>query len=358
MDNQTVDRLNRLHDAITEWLRPDNHDLKEAIDRTVNQKLFSFEDVKHQILVLKKTLNKRDILRWAEPILKHDDKIEEKNILCLHAGNLPLVGLQDLLATIIAGHHYRGKISRKDPYLLPSLLKILAKKGLVEQNSWTTDLTDFSNRKAEAVLFAGSTNSVNDVFNELENMGIATSNTPALVRTADFSIAYIEDSAPETMNQLAESVFRYGGKGCRSVAMVVAPFSLKSKKCGFTDYIEQFLMKAPQHDKAPPALYQRYAYNKAVGIDQAWLDNFLIEETDIRPSIPYVLHWVQGGKEKLGELIQKYSAGLQTVYVKDPTVQIDGVNPELLVDAQQPPIYWKPDGVDSVEWLLHLNEQK
>jgi len=347
-------RITRLQFIIDEWLHPNNYELKEAIDKTVNEGFFSFEDIKHQLLVFKKTLNKRDFLRWAEPLKRKPSSRKEKRVLCLHAGNIPLVGLQDLLAVLISGDHYSGKVSRKDPYLLPTLLKKLEKEGFVEQRDWSTDLNELPNSAADAVLFSGSTDSVDNVFDKLVSMKLVKHQTPALVRTAHFSIAYIEDSNPETMDQLTQAVFRYGGKGCRSVAMVVAPFSLHSKKCSFTDYIEKFLMAVPQNEKAPPSLYQRYAYNKAVGIEQAWLDNFLIEEIETEPKEPFILHWVKGDKKTLTELIGRYKKGLQTVYVQDPSVEIEGVDTELLMDAQQPPVYWQPDGVDIVSWLNNL----
>lgn len=349
-------RIDLLQTTIDEWLHPKNFQLKEAIDKTVNEGFFSFEDIKHQLLVFKKTLNKRDLLRWADPLKKNSSNRKDKRILCLHAGNIPLVGLQDLIAVLISGFHYTGKISRKDPYLLPSLLKKLQSEGFVEKGEWSTDLSELSKKPADAVLFSGSTDSVDTVFDKLISLTLVNQKTPALVRTAHFSIAYIEDSFTDTMEQLTKAVFRYGGKGCRSVAMVVAPFSLHSKKCSFTDYIEQFFMAVPQHQKAPPSLYQRYAYNKAVGIEQAWLDNFLIEETDMEPKEPFILNWVKGGKETLTELVDRFKNGLQSVYVQDPSIDIKGIETELLMDAQKPPIYWRPDGVDTVSWLNNLDK--
>ncbi len=347
-------RIDRLQSVIFEWLHPNNYHLKEAIDKTVNEGFFSFEDIKHQLLVFKKTLNKRDLLRWAEPLNRKPSNRKIKRILCLHAGNIPLVGLQDLLAVLVSGHYYTGKISRKDPYLIPSLLKKLQNAGLVEKGKWSTDLTQLPKILSDAVLFSGSTNSVDTVFDKLIDLKLVKPQTPALVRTAHFSIAYIEDSLPDTMDQLTNAVFRYGGQGCRSVAMVVAPFGLHSKKCSFTDYIEKFFLSAPLHEKAPPSLYQRFAYNKALGVEQAWLDNFLIEETDIEPQEPFILHWVKGDKDTLTKLVDHYKNGLQTVYVKDPSVEIDGIETELIIDAQQPPIYWRPDGVDTVSWLAKI----
>ena len=50
--------IEKLQSAIDEWLSPDNNDLRKAIEATVDDGLFSFEDIKYQVLALKKTLKK------------------------------------------------------------------------------------------------------------------------------------------------------------------------------------------------------------------------------------------------------------------------------------------------------------
>lgn len=357
MENELSLRIEALQEAIEEWLSPGNYRLKEAIDKTVNEGLFSFEDIKYQLLALKNALKPGEFKRWTEYAdVSHLTKQKQQTILCLHAGNLPLVGVQDIMAVALTNHNYLGKLSRKDPWLPATLLQILNKHGIFH-GKWSTDLEDLSGERAGALLFSGSTESVAPVIEALENHNLADESTPKLMRTAHYSIAFIEDNKPDTFRQLAHAVLRYGGSGCRSVAMVVAPFGLKSKKCEFTDYVEEFWLKYPQHQNPEPSLFHRYAYNHAVGIEQSWLDDFLIEETDLQPSEPFILHWVKGDKDTLNNLVLKHKLGLQTIYVTDPDVELpkELPNAELLIDAQHPPIWWRPDGVDPLKWLDRLN---
>lgn len=357
MENMLKIRIEALQEAVEEWLSPENYRLKEAIDKTVKEGLFSFEDIKYQLLALKIALKRGEFKRWIEfAEVRHLTKQQEKTILCLHAGNLPLVGVQDILAVALTNHNYLGKLSRKDPWLPATLLQILNEHEILE-GKWSTDLDDLKAEKAGALLFSGSTESVTPVIETLKAHNLADESTPKLMRTAHYSIAFIEDGKPETFRQLADGVLRYGGSGCRSVAMVVAPFELKSKKCEFTDYVEEFWLKNPQHQKPQPSLYHRYAYNRSIRIEQSWLDDFLIEETDLQPSEPFILHWVKGDKDTLKNLVQKHQQGLQTIYVTDPDTEIPEELPkaELLTDAQQPPIWWRPDGVDPLKWLNRLS---
>lgn len=334
-------------------MQPDNFTLKEAIDRTVSEALFSFEDVKYRILSLKETLKRENLFHWAELTGLIEDSSKGKTIVCLHAGNLPLVGIQDLLAVIMTGGKYVGKLSKKDPYLLESFLDKLNEHGICNDHIHEINLEKLNGITADAVVFSGSERSVQTVQDKLNALSIVQKISPFLIRTAHFSVAWIHDQHPETMNQLMNAVFRYAGKGCRSVAIVVAPFSFTSNSCNFTDYIESFWIKNPQKEKPPESLFHRFAMNKAVGISQIWLDDFLIEEDLKKPDSNFVLHWIEGGENELRDIITMNKSGLQSIYSTARSVgtEIENRVIELLDDAQTPPIWWRPDGIDTITWL-------
>ena len=345
--------IKNLSKAIDSWLRPDNLDLKNAIEKTVEEGFFSFPDIKHRIRVLKSTLRKIDLETWAERSgLKYQSLIN-KNILCLHAGNIPLVGLQDLLAVALTGGQYNGKISKNDPYLLPTAIQKFEEYEMIEETQWSHNLQYFTEKKMDAILFAGSQDSAARVKSLLESLRMIQSDTPSLYRTAHYSIAFVEDNNPETMQDLTEAVFRYGGTGCRSVAIVVAPYHLNDEKCRFTDYVEAFWLRNPQMSQPNESLFYRYAYNKAIGIPQAWLNDFLIEENHSHPKQKFILYWVKGGINELSELTEKYKNGLQSVYSTSSFIgeEVSGYRIEPLSQAQEPPFWWKPDKIDTISWL-------
>lgn len=347
------EHIELINGAVQEWLSPDNMDLKKAIDRTVQENLFSMADIKHQIISLKKTVHKAGILTWADNSGLQHQSLQGKKVVCLHAGNLPLVGFQDLLAVVLTGGIYIGKLSKKDPYLLPTFIQILRQRGLLESSSWNTNLSNLSDTLGDAVLFAGSEESVGPVMEKLRKQNIIKPSAQALLRTAQFSVAYIEDNQPKTMKDLTEAVFRYGGQGCRSVAIVIAPFHLKAEKCSFTDYVESFWLHNPQHKKPGAGLEYRYAYNKAVDKPQAWLNDFLIEEGLPDEIKKFVLFWIKGSENDLRRVVSEQMHNIQSVYVQPGSniSEVAGIKTEILSSAQQPPIHWQPDRVDSISWL-------
>lgn len=351
------EHIQNISEAISAWLKPDNIELKQAIDRTVREGLFSLEDIKHQIRHLKQSLQKEHLLEWASRSGLKYNSLKDRQVICLHAGNLPLVGIQDFLAVLLTGGTYKGKVSRKDPYLLPSLFSVCRNHQVLGPSLWSTSLDDLKDSNADFVLFAGSESSAPKVEEELIRLRVIKPDAPKLMRTSHFSIAYITDIKPSTMTDLTEAIFRYGGAGCRSVGVVVAPYHLDSEKCSFTDYVEAFWLKSPQHEKPTPALYHRYALNKGLEIPQMWLDYFLIEEHIVYPTEKFILHWVKGEKDKLEEIVNEFGKGLQSIYSTEDNIleETGNFSFEPISEAQTPPIWWKPDGKDSISWLQENN---
>lgn len=349
-------RIDTLLEVFNDWLTDDNEFLRQAIARTVEEEYFAFHDIKYSLNALKSTLNRTALEEWVQRSgIRDDHDASGKNVLCLHAGNLPLVGFQDALAVLLSGARYTGKISRKDPYLLPTFLNEVKKTGSWSSIDvqWSHRLDDLEDMQNDAILFAGSEESVPGVRQAIEDLNLEKPDTRFLIRTAHFSIAYLDNRQEKHMEDLVEAIFRYGGKGCRSVAIVVSPYSLDTIKCELTDYIEAFWLDNPQHEKPKPSLQQRFAYNKAIERPQAWLDDFLLQEGGLEMDQDFICYWVQGNEEKVGELAGMFTDELQSIYITHPDIAIPGFEDktEYLSDAQSPPIFWKPDGTDILKWL-------
>ncbi len=356
MTTDIASRIDTLLEACEGWLTDENEYLAHAIGRTVEEGYFSFEDVKFALNALKDNINRTALEEWVvRSGIQEKGDASGTNVFCLHAGNLPLVGFQDALAVILSGARYAGKISRKDPYLLPTFLNEVKKTELWSSIDvqWSHRLDDFEGMQNNAILFAGSEQSVPGVEEALDACSLRQEQSRMLIRTAHFSMAYLDNRKPEHMEELVEAIFRYGGKGCRSVAVVVSPFPLDEIKCELTDYIESFWLDNPQHEKPRPKLKHRFAYNKAIGRPQAWLDDFLLQEGGLELDQDFICYWVEGDRSKAAELAGRFGDDLQSVYVTHPDISIPGYveKVEYLSDAQNPPIYWKPDGVDVLGWL-------
>lgn len=341
--NALQKHIQHVEQVASKWLSPSNMRLKKAILQSVEKGLFSLEDIKFQIRVLKQNVESGQIKEWVSRA-GLSELSEGKKLLCLHAGNLPLVGFQDALGGLITGADYYGKLSRKDPYLLASFLEEAKEAGLKNQIHYSTKLDDFRNLQADKLMFAGSGDSVGPVKEAVNTLNAVIPEAEWVIRRAKFSMAYIDNEDKATMEDLVEAVLRYGGQGCRSVAVVVSPIRFCKLKCHLQDYIEAFWLKNPQHRKPNPVLAYQFAYNKAIQREQAWLEDFLIQESEEFPELDFTLHWVEGDHDKVRELRDRFGEALQTVYTTGE--KIEGIETEFLSQAQRPPLWWKPDGIE------------
>jgi hypothetical protein len=350
-------RISTLSEVFSHWLSDENEHLLRAVRQTASEGYFSFSDVQYALKALRHSLSLESLKEWVNRSgITADSDARGRNVMCLHAGNLPLVGFQDALAVLISGARYTGKISRKDPYLLPTFLNEVKQTEVWggENVQWSHRLNDFEGMQNDAILFAGSGQSVPKVTKAIGRLNLQSPDTRFLIRTAHFSMALLKNKDEEVLQDLTEAMLRYGGKGCRSSAVVVSPFALDEVRNDIKPRAEAFLQENPQHAEPQPKLGQRRAYNEAVERSQLWLDHFLVQEGGLEMDQDFICYWVQGDEKEVAALADQFGDRLQSVYTtagNNTSVAKLNQKTELLATAQRPPIYWQPDGKDSLEWL-------
>jgi hypothetical protein len=331
---------------VQRWLANENGLLKEAVEKTVQENLFSRADVVHALRALRATVTEETLSAWLgakQPVSRM------QTTLVLHAGNLPLVGFQDVLAVLLSGNRYLGKGSRKDPYLTRSFIETVNAASPERIAGFFTSLEELK-IPADHLLFSGSEAGAREVLETLKATGTVSGATRVLLRTASFSVAWFPswDSIP--FGELTEAMLRYNGRGCRSVAIVVCPDPLKANQCAIVDHTEAFWQRAGAPSGAPLSrLY--HAYFRASGFPLTVVDTFMLVQTVPDPSVPFTVFYVQGGPETLSEITKKFAGKIQTVYSVDGR-SAGEVQTEPLESAQTPPVHWKPDGTDTLAWLL------
>jgi len=338
----------RIREVIESWLRPGNEELNNAVDKTVGQGLFSRQDVEFQLNVFRTNLANNELETWVRQSgLSDSNNAKGRHIFCLHAGNLPMVGFQDVVAVLLSGAEYFGKISRKDPYLISSFLRHTRAQGVDQVRKWSLNIEYFKNLEADTILFAGSRTSVPDVKEKISELNALSAEGRYVIRTAKFSIAFLDQWNSTVCKNLTEAMLRYGGKGCRSVAVVISPFGLREVKNDLKSQMKSFLDNNPLLTSPEPVLRYQHAYNEATGRAQVWLENFLIQESEDVPELEFCAHWVQGGRGKLQELRKRFGEAVQSIYLVQPE---EGF--EELANAQRPALYWQPDGMDVIQNLI------
>ena len=134
-----------------------------------------------------------------------------KKIGLILAGNIPLVGIHDIVSVFISGHHAQVKLSDKDNILLPYILK--------ELESISQETKDYFQvverlKDYDAVIATGS-NTSQKYFEKYFG------NVPHIIRANRNGVAIIYiDSKAEDIAKLGKDIFSYFGLGCRNVSKV------------------------------------------------------------------------------------------------------------------------------------------
>jgi len=337
------ERIDIFMDAFSAWIEAREGNIREAVDQTATR--FDRADVMHMLQHLRSRVTRDSLSDWASRSYRETPPTD---VLCLHAGNLPLVGFQDLAAVWLSGHHYLGKLSRKDPWLMASFLEVLSKRDTESRLRWSTELDRLPVRPADHVLFAGSERTVPAVRERLLGEGRADGGTQWHIRTASFSVAWLEAASGQDYRDLAEAILRFDGAGCRSVKVVVSDVPLTSGSCGVMDALEEWWSRQPSYRKPTAQTKFDVAVLHAVERPYLLLEHLLLETEGELNGNPDRILWLQGGQERVEALVGRYGAKIQSVYAagRVSQTQVAGRKLEALSRAQDPPVEWRPDGED------------
>ena len=135
-----------------------------------------------------------------------------RDVLVIMAGNLPLVGLFDLLCVVASGHRCLVKPSSKDRVLIGYAIDELKRIDPATRVGYYDDAMT-----PDAVIATGGDNA-NRYF-RARFPGI-----PALLRGSRQSVAVLTGhECPEQLAGLSDDVFAYSGLGCRNVSLLFLP---------------------------------------------------------------------------------------------------------------------------------------
>ena len=262
-----------------------------------------------------------------------------KKILIIMAGNLPLVGLHDLLCVLVTGHKAIVKLSSNDCVLLPYLITQM--KTFASEWTEAVTFTDDKVTEYDAVIATGSDNTA-------RYFEYYFSKKPHIIRKNRHSVAVLTGKeTPEELFALGKDIFLYYGLGCRSISKLFVPKGY--------DFNLLFQAIYPYKDIIQEQKYaNNYDYNKAVylmSLFQLLENGFLLLKEDEHYGSPIATLFyeyytdVDSLKEKLTTDAEK----IQCVVAHNFTTE------EVAFGETQTPQLWDyADGVDTLNFLLKL----
>ena len=262
-----------------------------------------------------------------------------KKILIIMAGNLPLVGLHDLLCVLVTGHKAIVKLSSNDCVLLPYLITQM--KTFAPEWTEAVTFTDDKVTEYDAVIATGSDNTA-------RYFEYYFGKKPHIIRKNRHSVAVLTGKeTPEELFALGKDIFLYYGLGCRSISKLFVPKGY--------DFNLLFQAIYPYKDIIQEQKYaNNYDYNKAVylmSLFQLLENGFLLLKEDEHYGSPIATLFyeyytdVDSLKEKLTTDAEK----IQCVVAHNfTTEEVD------FGETQIPQLWDYADGVDTLNFLLKL----
>ena len=211
------DRINALSHLGKQLTAPPDDILQQAIQKSCTANpWFTPENIQHALQSITNAyLQKHKLTDWAKHYPITDPNTSPKTIGLVLAGNIPLVGFQDILCVFIAGHKSKIKLSDKDKFLLPALIEVM--KHHNSETSQYFEFTEGALKDFDAVIATGSNNSA-------RYFEAYFGKYPHIIRKNRNAVAILTgEETPEDLHSLGEDVYNYFGLGCRNVSKLYLP---------------------------------------------------------------------------------------------------------------------------------------
>jgi Acyl-CoA reductase (LuxC) len=302
---------------------------------------FTPDNIRHALQGIVKMLQPDSMLEWISRYqIPSPDK--PKKIGVIMAGNIPFVGFHDALCVLLSGHILMARPSSSDTVIPTWVLGQLVKLEPAFQ-----DFIIFVERvnQAEAIIATGSDNSA-------RYFEYYFGNKPHIIRHNRNSVAILTgEENQQHFSGLAEDIFRYFGLGCRNVSKLYVP-----PQYDFIPLLDTLIQwpALNEHSK----YFNNYEYNRAVylinqlpHLDTGTLT--VINNKAIASPVG-VLHFEEFSN--IGQLRNELNENrdrIQVIVSSDCAI-MPAVVP--LGHAQQPELWDYADNVDTLQFLLRLNQ--
>ncbi|GAB4473233.1 MAG: acyl-CoA reductase [Thermoflexibacter sp.] len=297
---------------------------------------FTPENVQLALQGLVHYLEETTFRKWAEsyPTPSHPRKIG-----VVMAGNIPMVGVHDLICVLVSGHFLQAKLSSSDSVLMKFLINSLL--AIEPQLSHRIEIVE-QLKGFDAVIATGSDNTA-------RYFEYYFGKYPHVIRKNRTSVAILHGKeSQEDLENLGKDIFTYYGLGCRNVTKIYIPENYDFNL--FFESIESF-KKVFEHHK----YVNNYDYNKSIYLVNKinHLDNgflLLVENSSLFSPIS-VLHYEKYvNLTNLVENLELHKEKIQCI-VGDNKLLSNCIH---FGEAQTPSITDYADGVDTMEFLSKI----
>lgn len=289
-------------------------------------------------------------LSWAELLTESKinlwisdfdlERSKNKRVGIILAGNIPMVGLHDLLTVLVSGNIAVCKFSSKDNILMQYVVDQLIRcdKAFSEKIVINEKFKDI-----DAVIATGSDNSS-------RYFEYYFSNVPHIFRKNRSSVSILTgDESEKQLELLGKDIFSYFGLGCRNVTKLYLPKGYNFET--FFSAIYKF-NKVGEHNKYA----NNYDYNKSIYLLnklELWENGFVLlkEDKSLFSPLAVIFYEYYDNLEDVRMKILDQLEDIQCIVGNTNLFETE-VN---FGQSQKPELWDYADGVNTLEFLNSLD---
>jgi hypothetical protein len=286
-------------------------------------------------------LKPRKIEKWLSDYeALFDRKRPEQTVGIIMAGNIPMVGLHDLLCVLASGNHALIRLSGDDDRLIPAVLNLLCRINPEYERRFTINRELFKDFRA---IIATGSNNTSRYFEYYFGK------YPSIIRKNRNGTAILSGiESDEEIRSMADDIFMYFGMGCRNVSKVYVPEGYDITRlfnhCGHYSFLADMHKYMNNYD------YQKsiFLINRVRHFDNGFL---LIKEDPSFFSPVSVLHYqYYSPSDHPGNLMVGQTENIQCI-----VSCVREIKERVPFGLSQVPELWDyADKVDTMKFLLSL----
>ena len=333
-----IDRVNSFLELRKKIENIDRKLLHQIIEKANSKNpWFTPPFVQHAFAGLLNLLDKEKLEHWLST---YDFRnAASRKVGVVMAGNIPMVGMHDLICVLISGHHLIGKLSSEDEVLIPFIIEMLS-----EINPELGARVQFVDqlKGMDAVIATGSDNTS-------RYFDYYFGKYPNIIRKNRTSIAILNGKEnKDELEALGNDLFLYFGLGCRNVSKLLIPEGYEIEQ--LIGHFDKYSYLA-EHQK----FSNNYQYNKSillVNLEEHLDNGFAIFQRNAKLVSPLsvIYYDFYSNENDLKAQLEKENQKIQCIISN--CEQFEGRI--RFGSAQMPDIWDYADNVDTMEFLLSL----
>jgi hypothetical protein len=258
------------------------------------------------------------------------------------AGNIPMVGLHDLICVLASGHHALIRLSSSDDRLIPAVLKLLCEINPELDQQYT--MAEGPLKNFDAIIATGSNNTS-------RYFDYYFGKYPHITRRNRNGVAVITgNETGEELRKLADDIFIYFGLGCRNVSKLYIPKGYRMED--LLPFFESYSYFSDKHKYRNNYDYQKsiLLINRVPHLDNGFL--LIKEEKSLMSAIAVVHTETYHSLESLNRHLNTIKGDIQCIVTSGK-----GIDSPIPPGKSQFPELWDyADGVDVMDFLMNLKK--